>query len=86
MTAQRHTDTLTEWLDQKMMKQSVDRREPKAYPAIERSGYYQPASVAGAAETPRHVFMPGIAHKAYENTALPIGNGQTISQPQWSRQ
>ncbi|RUO79448.1 protein-L-isoaspartate(D-aspartate) O-methyltransferase [Pseudidiomarina taiwanensis] len=31
---------------------------------------------------PRHLFMPeSLAHKAYENTALPIGNGQTISQP-----
>ncbi|WP_420809841.1 protein-L-isoaspartate(D-aspartate) O-methyltransferase [Idiomarina ramblicola] len=34
------------------------------------------------ANTPRHLFMPeSLAHKAYENTALPIGNGQTISQP-----
>lgn len=33
-------------------------------------------------QTPRHLFMPeSLAHKAYENTALPIGNGQTISQP-----
>lgn len=33
-------------------------------------------------QTPRHQFMPeSLAHKAYENTALPIGNGQTISQP-----
>ena len=32
--------------------------------------------------TPRERFMPeSLAHKAYENTALPIGNGQTISQP-----
>jgi len=32
--------------------------------------------------TPRQLFMPeSLAHKAYENTALPIGNGQTISQP-----
>ena len=32
--------------------------------------------------TPRHLFMPeSLAHKAYENTALPIGDGQTISQP-----
>ena len=31
--------------------------------------------------TPRERFMPeSLAHKAYENTALPIGNGQTISQ------
>ncbi len=32
--------------------------------------------------TPRHVFVPtGVAHRAYEDAALPIGNGQTISQP-----
>ena len=32
--------------------------------------------------TPRHLFVPtGIRHRAYEDTALPIGNGQTISQP-----
>lgn len=34
------------------------------------------------ANTPRHTFVPEIlAHKAYDNTALPIGQGQTISQP-----
>lgn len=34
------------------------------------------------ASTPRHLFVPEIlAHKAYDNTALPIGQGQTISQP-----
>lgn len=34
------------------------------------------------AQTPRHIFIPEIlAHKAYDNTALPIGQGQTISQP-----
>jgi protein-L-isoaspartate(D-aspartate) O-methyltransferase len=32
--------------------------------------------------SPRHIFIPEIlAHKAYDNTALPIGQGQTISQP-----
>jgi len=32
--------------------------------------------------TPRHEFVPtGIRHRAYEDAALPIGNGQTISQP-----
>ncbi len=32
--------------------------------------------------TPRHLFVPtGLRHRAYEDTALPIGNGQTISQP-----
>ena len=33
-------------------------------------------------QTPRHAFIPtGIRHRAYEDSALPIGNGQTISQP-----
>jgi len=32
--------------------------------------------------TPRHHFVPtGIRHRAYEDLPLPIGNGQTISQP-----
>ena len=32
--------------------------------------------------TPRHLFVPtGVRHRAYEDSALPIGNGQTISQP-----
>ena len=33
-------------------------------------------------DVPRHLFVPtGVQHRAYEDTALPIGNGQTISQP-----
>jgi protein-L-isoaspartate(D-aspartate) O-methyltransferase len=32
--------------------------------------------------TPRHLFVPtAMRHRAYEDSALPIGNGQTISQP-----
>lgn len=34
------------------------------------------------AEVPRHLFVDeAMAHRAYENVALPIGLGQTISQP-----
>lgn len=34
------------------------------------------------ADTPRHLFVPeAIRHRAYEDGALPIGAGQTISQP-----
>lgn len=34
------------------------------------------------AQTPRHLFIDeALAHRAYEDTALPIGHGQTISQP-----
>ena len=33
-------------------------------------------------ETPRHIFLDeALAHRAYEDTALPIGYNQTISQP-----
>lgn len=33
-------------------------------------------------ETPRHRFVPtGVRHRAYEDSSLPIGSGQTISQP-----
>src|SRR3954454_21601634 len=32
--------------------------------------------------TPRHLFVPtGVRHRAYEDSPLPIGSGQTISQP-----
>ena len=32
--------------------------------------------------TPRHLFVDeALAHRAYEDTALPIGHNQTISQP-----
>jgi protein-L-isoaspartate(D-aspartate) O-methyltransferase len=34
------------------------------------------------AEVPRHLFLPEyLWHRAYDDAALPIGNGQTISQP-----
>jgi protein-L-isoaspartate(D-aspartate) O-methyltransferase len=33
-------------------------------------------------QVPRHLFVPeGVRHRAYDDVALPIGGGQTISQP-----
>lgn len=38
--------------------------------------------LAAIENVPRHLFISeALAHKAYEDTALPIGNNQTISQP-----
>lgn len=39
--------------------------------------------VLGAiADVPRHIFLDeALSHRAYEDTALPIGQGQTLSQP-----
>ena len=41
-----------------------------------------PAVMAALERVPRHEFVPpGIEERAYENRPLPIGHGQTISQP-----
>jgi protein-L-isoaspartate(D-aspartate) O-methyltransferase len=38
--------------------------------------------LSAIANIPRELFLPdALRHKAYQNTALPIGEGQTISQP-----
>lgn len=49
---------------------------------LQAEGISNPQVLAAIAHTPRHLFVEAVlAHKAYENTALPIGQGQTISQP-----
>ena len=46
------------------------------------SGIHDLAVLRAFDMTPRHLFVPtGVRHRAYEDSALPIGNGQTISQP-----
>src|SRR5690606_20884800 len=46
------------------------------------SGIRSQAVLDVIAQTPRHLFVDeALAHRAYEDTALPIGHGQTISQP-----
>lgn len=40
------------------------------------------AVLRAVAEVPRHLFVPEyLWHRAYDDAALPIGSGQTISQP-----
>ena len=49
---------------------------------LQDSGITDLAVLRAFSETPRHLFVPsGVRHRAYEDSALPIGNGQTISQP-----
>jgi len=49
---------------------------------LQGEGITNPQVLKAIANSPRHIFLPEIlAHKAYDNTALPIGQGQTISQP-----
>jgi protein-L-isoaspartate(D-aspartate) O-methyltransferase len=49
---------------------------------LQSSGIRDLAVLRAVDLTPRHMFVPtGVRHRAYEDSALPIGNGQTISQP-----
>jgi len=49
---------------------------------LQQNGIRDLAVLHAIDETPRHLFVPtGVRHRAYEDSALPIGNSQTISQP-----
>jgi protein-L-isoaspartate(D-aspartate) O-methyltransferase len=49
---------------------------------LREQGILNEAVLQVMASTPRHLFVDeALAHRAYEDTALPIGNSQTISQP-----
>ncbi len=49
---------------------------------LRKQGITNEKVLAVMRRTPRHIFVDeALASRAYENTALPIGHGQTISQP-----
>lgn len=49
---------------------------------LQEEGINDARVLAAISRTPRHLFMDeALASRAYEDTALPIGYGQTISQP-----
>lgn len=49
---------------------------------LQRDGVEDVEVLKAIAQIPRHIFIDDVLqHKAYQNTALPIGQGQTISQP-----
>jgi protein-L-isoaspartate(D-aspartate) O-methyltransferase len=49
---------------------------------LREKGIKDEAVLAAMAAVPRHIFVEeAMAHRAYEDTALPLGSGQTISQP-----
>lgn len=49
---------------------------------LRREGVGDEAVLGRLREVPRHLFVDeALASRAYENTALPLGHGQTISQP-----
>lgn len=49
---------------------------------LQAKGIKDLAVLKAVASAPRHLFVPeSLRHRAYEDSALPIGLGQTISQP-----
>jgi protein-L-isoaspartate(D-aspartate) O-methyltransferase len=49
---------------------------------LQRKGIRDLSVLKAFDEVPRHEFVPtGLRHRAYEDSPLPIGHGQTISQP-----
>jgi protein-L-isoaspartate(D-aspartate) O-methyltransferase len=49
---------------------------------LSRKGIRDLAVLHAVSQIPRHLFIPeSLRHRAYEDSALPIGAGQTISQP-----
>lgn len=61
---------------------SVSRRGESLAQQLHNEGISNTDVLKAIASTPREMFLPeALQHKAYQNTALPIGLGQTISQP-----
>lgn len=49
---------------------------------LREGGIKEERVLQAIAETPRHIFLDeALSHRAYEDTALPIGHQQTLSQP-----
>ncbi|HKO81162.1 MAG TPA: protein-L-isoaspartate(D-aspartate) O-methyltransferase [Chitinophagaceae bacterium] len=63
-------------------KDFVQRREEMVKTQIEKRGIKDAATLAALRKTPRHLFVPqNLIDDSYEDRPLPIGYGQTISQP-----
>ncbi len=59
-----------------------DRTRQRLIERLWEQGIRSEAVLKRIAEVPRHIFVDeALASRAYEDTALPIGHGQTISQP-----
>lgn len=61
---------------------STSRKGESLAQLLHKEGISNTKVLTAIAKTPRELFLPdALKHKAYQNTALPIGQGQTISQP-----
>lgn len=69
-------------LDIQGVGMTSQRTRDRLVALLERRGIKNKAVLNVLRKIPRHLFMDeALASRSYENTALPIGHGQTISQP-----
>jgi protein-L-isoaspartate(D-aspartate) O-methyltransferase len=62
---------------------SLEARKIRLIMQLRHAGVADTAVLSAIERIPREVFVPELFHdQAYENQALPIGRGQTVSQPQ----
>ncbi|MGQ8366265.1 protein-L-isoaspartate(D-aspartate) O-methyltransferase [Glaciecola sp. 1036] len=65
-----------------MTTNSTSRNSQQLVKHLAAQGITNELILSTISRTPRQLFIPqALQHKAYENNALPIGQGQTISQP-----
>jgi protein-L-isoaspartate(D-aspartate) O-methyltransferase len=61
---------------------NYDSSQQALITTLKRDGIHHQAVLDAIADTPRERFLPEtVRNRAYENSALPISDGQTISQP-----
>lgn len=69
-------------LDIQGIGMTSQRARDRLIQELEQKGIKQSSILNVMRKIPRHLFMDtALATRAYEDTALPIGHGQTISQP-----
>lgn len=68
--------------DHRGIGMTSQRTRERLVKRLEEQGISNPVVLDIIRQTPRHLFMDeALSSRAYEDTALPIGHGQTISQP-----
>lgn len=69
-------------VDKKTIHRKFSSRRKKLVDQIREKGIKSQRVLKAIQETPRHIFVDtALENRAYEDSALPIGSGQTISQP-----
>lgn len=74
--------SMTDSLMRSGIGMTSQRTRQRLVQRLQEEGVTNERVLAAIGNTPRHLFIDeALSHRAYEDTALPIGHNQTISQP-----